>query len=398
MNRLSLITGPILLSCSAICATAGSPAPSGKTQSSVSSGGYWRVTGGYMHRSLGDGNWVTGARSTLSDLQIGAGSNTPGIDDIGPADAIADRTYRDGFVFKDAGTAANGDTWYWGYQNASQVNGDIISFTGGNGTAATFTQSENYDYGGWSEKLDGGAPYMQIEWIVPVNESLSYGWQGGLSFLSTGVSNRLSPFSANKSRTDWAISYTDDYSLEGSSPPGAPYSGSLGGPGILLRNLPLTRTSSQVISGTELVGATNDIHAAFDVNLWSLSFGPVVEFHRGPFYLTASAGLTVNIANWDAEQTEKLSIRNTITGPPDPQQVSATTFSERNWRDRASGTDVLPGFFMQAALSRELNAAWSVNAFGRYDWTGSVDVGFGPSSAEASLTGWSIGAGIGYRF
>ena len=106
----------------------------------------------------------------------------------------------------------------------------------------------------------------------------------------------------------------------------------------------------------------------------------------------------MNIANWDAEQTEKLSIRNTFAGPPDPQQLSATTFSERNWRDRASGTDVLPGFFMQAALSRELNAAWSVNAFGRYDWTGSVDVGVGPSSAEASLTGWSIGAGIGYRF
>ena len=398
MKNLSLISGFTACCLSATSSMAGSSAVSGKSPGAPSSGGYWRVSGGYMHRSLGDVNWATGSHSNLSMLQIGAGSNTPGIDAIGPADAFADRTYRDGFVFRDGGTAAGGDTWYWGYNNASQVNGGLISFIGGNGTAATFGQNENAEYSGWSEKLDGNAPYVQLEWIVPVNDSLSYGWQGAFSFLSSGVSNRLSNFSASKNRTDWAISYTDTYDLQGSIAPLAPYSGTMGGPGILLTNIPGSRVSSQVISGTESVSGTNEIHSEFDVNLWSLSFGPVLEFHRGPFFLTASAGLTVNIADWDGEQSETLNMTHVISGPPGPGQVGDTTFSSRSWHDRDSGTDVFPGFFMQAALSRELNEQWTVNAFGRYDWTGTVDVGAGPSTAEASLSGWSIGAGLGYRF
>lgn len=394
MHRLTLfsVIFAATLSSFAHAGTPEAPAPAAK------SGGYWRISGGLMHRSLGDVEWITGSRSTLDMLLIGSGSNTAGIDAIGPADAYADRTYRNGFVFRDNGTEFNGDTWNWGYNDSAQVSGSTLSFIGGNGTAATFSQSENYEYGGWSSDLDGTAPYMQIEWIMPVDESLSWGWQGGLSFMSAGVANRLSPFSANKSRTDWAISYTDAYEFGDSIPPMAPYAGSLNGPGMLITNLPFSRTASQVISGSELVGATNDIHAAFDVNLWSLSLGPVIEFRRGPFSLVASTGLTLNIANWDAEQNETLRITNAIAGPPGPNQVGATTFSERRFRDRDNGTDVFPGFFMQAALQRELNGRWSVNVFGRYDWTGTVEVEVGPSSAEVSLSGWSIGAGLGYRF
>lgn len=367
---------------------AGTPSAPDKTPAPTTRSGGWRVSAGLMHRSLGGFDWVTGTHSTPSLLTIGPGSNTPGIDAIGRADAFANRIYTDGFVNQDGGTVANGgDTWNWGYNNASQVSGGMINFHGGNGTAATATADDNYEFGGWSSDIDGTAPYVQLEWIQPWNDSLNIGFQAGFSFLHTGASRSLSTFTASKSRTDYTISYTDTYDLQGAIPPQAPYAGSLAGPGILLTNIPLSRAATQSVSGTEAATAFNSISADFDLNLYSFSLGPVIEYNRGPFALQASAGLTVNIADWNADQQETLFVRR-----------DKAPVAQEQWRDRSSGTDVLPGFFLQAGASRKLNESWSVNVFGRYDWIGDVKVKAGPSTGSADLTGWSLGAGVGFRF
>src|SRR5436190_17264130 len=46
----------------------------------------------------------------------------------GPAAAGADHRYNDGYVLVDSSGNAGGMTWYWGYQNASQVVGDSMQF------------------------------------------------------------------------------------------------------------------------------------------------------------------------------------------------------------------------------------------------------------------------------
>ena len=174
----------------------------------------------------------------------------------------------------------------------------------------------------------------------------------------------------------------------GGIPPQAPYAGTLEGPGLLLTNIPLNRVASQVISGGETASAFNSIHADFDLKLYSLSFGPVMEYHRGPLSVQASAGLTVNIADWDADQNETLFV----------SRNGGAAAAQDTWHNHNSGTEVKPGFFVQAALSREINAQWSLNAFGRYDVIGDVDVKAGPSSGSADLSGWSIGGGVSFRF
>jgi len=397
-NRFQHPSAALLLLTATLAA---GPAPlSDKSPVPSSRSGGWRVSGGFMHRSPGGFDWTTGTQSVPSLLTIGPGSSTSGIDSIGPANAFANRTYFDGFVFQDAGTVQNGgDTWYWGYDNAPQVNNGLISFQGGNGTAATATASDNYEYGGWSSDLDGTAPYLQLEWIQPYTDSLNIGFQGGISFMNTGASRSLSTFTAATSRTDFGIIYTDTYDLMGSHAPQAPYAGSLAGPGILLTNIPLNRVATQTVSGGETATAFNSISTDFDLSLATLSLGPVLEYQRGPFALQASAGLTINIADWDAEQNETLFITKTVVGGPDvPGQYFTRAEWTREFRNRDDGTEVLPGFFLQAAISRQLNEQWSLTAFGRYDRVGEVDVHAGPSTGSADLSGWSVGGGIGFRF
>ncbi len=389
MKTIAVLPGLIALLLSNSALLAGSMAVPDKTPAPVSRSGGWRVSGGFMHRSLGGFDWTTGTQSVPALVTVGPGSNTAGIDAIGPANAFADRTYVDGYVFQDAGTAQQGgDTWYWGYRNTSQVNNGLISFQGGNGNAATSTASDNYESGQWSKDLDGNAPYVQLEWIQPYTDSLNIGFQGGFSYLNTGASRGLSTFTASKSRTDFGIVYTDTYDLMGSQAPEAPYAGGPDGPGILLTNIPLNRVATQTVSGGETATAFNSISTDLDLSLSTISLGPVMEYQSGKFALQASAGLTINIADWDAEQNETLFVSR--------NGAAATT--QNSWTNRDDGTSVLPGFFLQAAVSRQLNEQWSLTAFGRYDWVGEVDVHAGPSTGSADLSGWSLGGGIGFRF
>jgi hypothetical protein len=386
---LALLFTPVAL-------MAGPDSFSGKQSAPAPRTGYWRVSGGFMHRSLEGVDWLTGTESTLPMLLIGPGSNTPGIDAIGPADAFADRTYSDGFVRQDAGTPNGGDTWNWGYDNASQVVDGALLFHGGNGTAATFSESSNYEYGGWSSDLDGAAPFVKLEWIMPQSDTFSFGWQSAFSYLGTDASRALQTFTAQKTRTDYGITYTDRFDAAGVIIPQAPYAGGPQGPGPLLPNIPTSRTATETVIGGEIVSAVNDIRTNFDLSLSTLSFGPTMEYRRGALAFQATAGVAINVASWDAQQTETLRITSAVTsGTP---ATVATTESTRSFQHSRSHTDIVPGLFLEAAASRDLNQSWSLSAFGRYDWAGDVDFSAGPSTGSAGLSGWSLGVGVGFRF
>lgn len=369
-------------------ALAGTPASSDKSPAPASRSGGWRFSAGFMHRSLGDFDWVTGTMSTPSLLTIGAGSNTAGIDDIGPVDAFADRTYANGFVRQDAGTPNGGDTWNWGYNSASQVTGSTLSFLGGNGTSATFTESHDYEYGGWSGDLDGNAPFVEMAWVQPWRDSWNVGFQGSFSFLATDTGRTLSTFTANRGRSDFGITYTDVYNLGTVIPPDAPYIGGSQGPGPLIPNIPVSRTPIFTPAGGETVTAFNSISTDFDLNLSSLSFGPLLEYANGPWAFTGSAGFTVNFANWDVDQRETLFV----------SRNGAAATAQNTWNHHRDHTDVLPGFFIQAAASREITQKWSLQLMGRYDWVEDFDVSAGPSTGSVDVSGWSLGAGVGCRF
>ena len=388
MNRLLQLIATVLpcLPCGML--HAGPAAGTDKSPARAARSGGWRFHAGFLHRSSGDFDWTTGTMSTPALLTIGLGQFYPGIAAIGPSVAYADRTYNDGFVRQDAGTAADGDTWNWGYDNASQLGGQLLSYHGGDGRRADFSQSHDYEAGGWSGELDGNAPFIELVWLQPHGEAWSFGWQGGLSFLSTEAGRNLSTFTANNGRTDYAISYMDVFDLGTVIAPMAPYAGSLQGSGPLLPNLPVSRTPADTVIGGETISAFNSIRTDFDLNLATLSLGPVMEYARGPWAVTASTGLTLNFANWDASQRETLFVSR--NGGP----VTA----QNNWSHSRDGTEVLAGLFLQAAASRAITENWSLQLIGRYDWVDDFAVSAGPSTGSVDLSGWSLGMALGFRF
>ena len=351
--------------------------------------GHWRVTAGVMQRSLGGFDWAPSTHSLPGLLLIGAGSSNAGIGAIGPAGSYADRVYEDGFVKLDGGTVAlGGDTWNWGYTDASQVDAGFLSFHGGNGTAASATAASTLRSGRWSDQPEAVAPYVQLEWIEPLNEHLNFGWLGGFSFLSSDVSRAGSTFSASKGRTDYDIRYTDRYDLGGVVPPGAPYSGSLAGPGPLISNLPAQRSAAYPVSGGETASAYNRIQTDFSVNLWTLSLGPSIEYTRGRIAIGASAGATVAIADWSVRQTETLYV----------SRDGGRARRQQGWSDSGSGVAAIPGVFVQGSVGIVLSERWSLSAFGRYDYAGDVELSAGDSSGSLELSGWSVGGGVSCRF
>jgi hypothetical protein len=351
--------------------------------------GHWRVTAGVMQRSLGGFDWAPATHSLPGLLLIGAGSSNAGIGAIGAAGSYADRVYTDGFVKLDGGTVAlGGDTWNWGYADGSQVDAGFLSFHGGNGTAVSVMADSTLRAGRWSDQPEAVAPYVQLEWIEPLNEHLNFGWLGGFSFLTSDVSRAGSTFSASKGRTDYDIRYTDRYDLGGVVPPGAPYSGSLAGPGPLISNLPEQRSAAYPVSGGETASAYNRIQTDSSVNLWTLSLGPSIEYTRGRIAIGASAGATVAIADWSVRQTESLYV----------SRNGGRARRQQGWSDSGSGIAAIPGLFVQGSVGIVLSERWSLSAFGRYDYAGDVELTAGDSSGSLELSGWSVGGGVTCRF
>ena len=117
------------------------------------------------------------------------------------------------------------------------------------------------------------------------------------------------------------------------------------------------------------------ISNALNLNLHTLSFGPQLTFNTKMPKLTlgGSFGLALNIADWNFSTDETLSA------------TRAKTLA--TWHAEKSGTEVLPGFYLEANTSYLLSTHWAVTAFGRYDWSDDLhgNNGAGSFLANAGL-------------
>jgi hypothetical protein len=84
-----------------------------------------------------------------------------GADPGPPTGGGINRTYDDGYVMVDITENEGGQTWYWGYQQASQVAGDTIQFHATTiiGNVVTVI-TDTYDLGG---SVPPAAPYFGTE-------------------------------------------------------------------------------------------------------------------------------------------------------------------------------------------------------------------------------------------
>ncbi|RYD25000.1 MAG: hypothetical protein EOP86_27895, partial [Verrucomicrobiaceae bacterium] len=89
---------------------------------------HFQISGGWMWRQVGDVRFVSGSRSGSAALPSLFGPSRLSDPPIGDARTYGDRRYADGYVGVDGGTANDGATSLWGYENASQVAGGAVSY------------------------------------------------------------------------------------------------------------------------------------------------------------------------------------------------------------------------------------------------------------------------------
>lgn len=69
-----------------------------------------------------------------------------------------------------------------------------------------------------------------------------------------------------------------------------------------------------------------------------------------------------------------------------------------SWHSEGSGTDVLPGFYVEGSAHYVLGPRWALPGFTRYDWSEALQGSVGGSSLRLDLAGWTMGLGAQYRF
>jgi len=294
-----------------------------------------------------------------------------------------------GFVRTDAGTDRDGFTWNWGYQDASQIQGDQLVYSLSQGSQRTVAGSTEFHPGSWSDESDfEPGPYIEIDRLIPIGDRLSLGPQLNFSFINIDSNNSSSTFAQHQSSETSSFTLTDRFDLDGIIPPLAPYEGSEAGPGPLINNLPASRSIASHLDNSRTADFFNRIDESFELDLFTIGAGAQVEYDHGAVFFQGSAGLSINIADWEASHRETLYVSQN-GGKPERY---------RSWTAHESGTDVLLGAYLQAKIGVQLTESLSVSGFARYDWNESLTGSVGPSSFEADLDGLSAGVVVGFTF
>jgi hypothetical protein len=348
----------------------------------------WSLSGGpswhYMGRLTIDG----GSRSQSLMLPSFVGSSSLTVPPIGDAAANDERFYNDGYVRQDAGTVNDGTTWFWGYDNASQVsNGNLVYQATGFesirndsiNTAAGRRSSDSMTAPGISLRADVTTPWT----VGPFKVSGMI----GLNVTSDSQSYHYGNHSTFQTRDDYRLDHADTYGLDGVIPPAAPYAGGIGGPGPLINNIPTTRSMTPVLVFTDTAVFANNVRAEFENDMVGLSAGASLDYHEAPWTFILSGGLVLEFHHYTASQNESLNV-----------STASSSAQFASWSDRNSGVKFRPGLFIEAAARYAIDGGCFIDGFVRGEIADDFRVSAGPTRFEFEPIGFSIGARIGRVF
>ncbi|BCU78628.1 hypothetical protein [Luteolibacter sp. LG18] len=318
----------------------------------------WRVGASYAP--------FLGLKTTFSGLGRFNSPFTPQ-----PLGGGQNRDYDDGFVHVDSSGPNSGGTWNWGYQNNSQYNpaGDgSISFSITNSQSNASAEERN---GAQGFELMAYRDLGPIEWATVSARKSTWGLRGGFQYGRVEVGNH-DFLSAS------AVTTTDTFGLGGSSPAGAPYSGSFSGWGVVLDDNPTRTTTS---NGQAIVSGTRDLES----DLFIANFGPYFQIPvTDHFDVTLEAGVSLAVASgsYDYLSSTSLGVLGT--------QVS---------RGSGSDTSFLPGLYVGLSGIYQLNEKWALQGSGRYQYMESFEISAGGSQAELSFdSAFVVSFGVLYSF
>ena len=288
-----------------------------------------------------------------------------GVGGYAPPGNGAAGTYNDGFVGVDSSGNAGGYTTYWGYNSSSQISGNDI------------LMSRSVSSGVNSGDTDSGVHHgVELSYAQPLGGGQHWHWgiEGAVNWTGISISDSRALFGN-------VVKTTDGYSLGGSIPPVAPYSGPQSGPGTLLQVNPLDSHSVvNQFNAAQITGSRK-----IDADLYGIRLGPYLELpvcKHLAFEL--GAGLSVGLVNSDFSYNESVA----VTGLP--TQIHA-----------GSGNDfsAVVGGYARAQADVRLTDHFSLNAGVEFDDLGTYDQTVGSETAHLDLSQTIYAtAGLSYRF
>ena len=299
-----------------------------------------------------------------------------------------ERFYNDGYVRQDAGTAIDGSTWFWGYDNAAQVQGSNLVYQ------ATGFQSIRRDTIGTAsgartrDSMRDTGIELRADVLTPWKLGpFRIGGMIGLGIVSADQSIRFSNHNTGQFRDDYRLDYVDSYDLGEVVPPQAPYAGTIGGPGPLIQNVPSSRSLTPVLLFTDAAAYTNQVRADFRDDFIGLTIGPSLVYQQGPWTFVASGGVILEFHHYTTRQYETLNVAG-----------AAGTTGFAQWAEGDSGTKFRPGLFLQAAARYDVGNNWHLGAYVRGEIADEFRVNAGPSMFRFEPLGFTLGCELGYTF
>jgi len=350
----------------------------------------WRLSAGMLLRRFDRISFRSGMRSSAVAIprrfprDLSVNYNIPG-----PGDGHANHAYDNGFVNLDPGTASDGDTWNWGYTDASQVSGNSIWFQSDLGIEqSTRMESLSRTGGEWHEDhIDVPALFIEAARCFQQVAGVTLGVVCNVMYSEIDINDTHSNFSATQHFSQDSVSISDRYDLLGMIPPAAPYSGTYDGPGPLLGNVPAEQVVSHTLLNNQTATYVNQVHEDLDVELLTIGVGLSAAREVDRMAFSGVAGLALNVVKTKATYDERL-----IGSQND------VTFSVAEWHESETETEFLMGLFGQVSLSIAFTERLHLGVIGRYDWMETIAGSVGPSEYEITLKGFSGGVMLGWAF
>jgi hypothetical protein len=278
------------------------------------------------------------------------------------------RNYDDGYVLRDISDNFGGETWYWGYDNGSQVSGDSILMS-----RSTPLASSSSPFGVEESDPQLGAELAYNRELFRHGEQ-HYGLEVAANFMNINFDDRGS-FLAGARRT------TDAYPFHpGTTPPLAPYQGTFGGPGFVLGDTPVSSVTRLVANGATVSGQRE-----LDANIWGFRLGPYADFPVGTNWnFSLSAGVAVGLVDTSAKWNENVFINGNLAA-----------------RSRGQGDDLglLWGGYVSGKVSYRLSDHWRVEGGAQFQALGKYDERIGGRRVEVDLgKAIFVTAGLSYSF
>ncbi|MGN0854781.1 MAG: hypothetical protein ACI4R9_04595 [Kiritimatiellia bacterium] len=305
-----------------------------------------------------------------------------------PSAGYVDRTYANGYVRPDEGTADDnsmtpGLTWNWGADDVGgqYANGTMEFRTGVTRWTETVSSSA---YGMDSSSASDRDILLGVEamggWTFFDDGAFDAALDAGFRFYGSGDLSTSSRYGTSVTTTREEYRYVDSYDASGwTTVPSGPHNGSETGPDALIGATPTRR---EELAGYSTATERYDYRGRtkLDYRIWDLRLGPTV--------------------GWKA--TDCLTIRGGVYGLIG--LVDATLKTEYQSADgiyRAKHSKCSAVFGMAASLSAQVNLTDCLFLLGgvEYDWwTDSTSLHAGGADAKIELSDMSVSLAVGIEF